>query len=434
MSNKYNQFFQWLSEQGPIDFGAAEDPAAGGPPVTQPGTPEDPMGQNLGQPQDAPPVDMATDQPAMDDISDDPAYPDMPEEPDVEEDFEIWKINFVKESIKGDANVLAQKILSIREGELQPSQRKFVEDNLDICFLRQNSNILGVSNEIRKLIKTDFDRTNPATTLSRHITDTLNKSPLLNEVYIKLLGLGGAKSDQHRKFIASLIGGIQVGSGGQNEDLIFEERDYSIRISTRFNARWGDVNIGRWYLREDDPQRYLKDAEIDRLEGGSPEEKDVLRRRVVIESIAETFRERAFIINVVAQDGTVHHLGWDLGNSLKSAYLDGKLVVRTSNNDTKESFIDEEGSVISVPNMNIYYMQESDELDEEGNPTVEEIEFIAHRDGVLYLVAQLDLIKIASTTLEGMLYRETLWQGNPSDILKVMRCVPSSPEMLLRQC
>jgi len=208
---------------------------------------------------------------------------------------------------------------------------------------------LQASNQIRKKIKQDFDRTNPATTLVRHITDTLDESPLLNEVYVKLLGLGGAKGDQHRKFVGSLTGSVQVGSGGQNEDLVFEEQDYSIRVSTRFNARWGDVNLGRWYLRKDDPERHLKNAEIDRLEGGSPEEKDVLRRRVVIESIAEFYKERAFIINVVAQDGTVYHLGWDLGTSLKSAFLDGKLVVRTKSNDAEECFIDEEGSVINVP-------------------------------------------------------------------------------------
>lgn len=403
MSHRYNQL-RWLAEQGPTDLGAAADPTMGGVPTTQPGTPEDPMGQNQGQPQ-SPPTDMATDQPGQDNISTDPQYPDMPQESD-QDDFEIWKIKYVKESIKGDPNNLTQKILSIRERELEPAQRKFVEDNLDICFLRQNANVLQVSNEIRKLIKTDFDRTNPATTLVKHITTTLEKSPLLNEVYLKLLGLGGAKGDQHRKFVASLIGGVQVGSGGQNEDVVFEEKDYSIRVSTRFNARWGDVNIGRWYLKEDDAERYLKPAELDRLEGGSPEEKDVLRRRVVIESIAEMYRERAFLINVVGQDGTVYHLGWDLGTSLKAAYLDGKLVVRTSDNDNKESFIDEEGSVISVPNMNIYYVRESGEMDDNGKPEIEEIEFIAHRDGILYLVAQLDLIKTSSTTLQGILLKK----------------------------
>jgi hypothetical protein len=411
---------RWLAEND-------GEPTSGtptGPPTSQPGSPGDPMGQN-------PPINMSVN--PGEDIGNDPQYPEMPEEAQ-DESFTIWKIKYVKESIKGDPNVLIQKLMSVRDLDLEEVQEKFVEDNLDLNFLRQNSNILTASNEIRKLIKKDFDRTNPATTLTRHITETLDKQPLLNEVYIKLRGLGGSKFDQHRKFVGSLLGAVQVGSGAQNEDLIFEEQDYSIRISTRINARWGDVSIGRWYLREDDPERYLKHAELDRLEGGSPEEKDVLRRRVVIESIAEAYRERAFLINVVSNDGTVSHLGWDLGNSLKSAFLDGKLVVRTKDNDNKESFIDEEGSIVSVPNMSIYYVKEGEEIGMKGKPEIEEIEFIAYRDGMLYLSAQLDLIKEAAQTLEGITYKETIWQGNPSDVKKVMRCVPSSPEILLRAC
>ncbi len=422
----------WLEQDSP-PLGGQPDPGAGQAPMGQPGSPGDPMGADLNKKQ--PPNSMSmSKQPGEEDISQDPQHPDMPDEKEGGDDFEVWKIKYVKASIKGDPNELIQKILSVRDRELDPYPRKFVEDNLDINFLRQNSNVLQASTEIRKLIKKDFDRTNPATTLIRHVTDTLEKQPLLNEVYIKLLGLSGAKMDQHRKFVGALLGGVQVGSGGINEDLIFEEQDYSIRVSTRFNARWGDVNIGRWYLKEDDPERYLKPAELDRLEGGSPEEKDVLRRRIVIESIAAAYMERAFIVNVVGTDGTVSHLGWDLGNCLKSAYLDGKLVVRTGNNDTREAFIDEEGSIIAVPNMNIYYVKEAQSLGEGGKPDIEEVEFIQYRDGMLYLSATLDLVKEAAQTLQGILYRETLWQGNPSDILKIMRCVPSSPEILLRQC
>lgn len=432
MSRNRINVLKWLHEADQAPGMGQPDPGAGGPPQSQPGGPGDPMGQQPPQQED--PNQMSMDQqPGEPDLSDDPPFPDMPDEQG-QDDFEIWKIKFVKESIKGDPNVLIQKILSVRDRELGAYQSKFVEDNLDINFTRQNANVLQVSNEIRKLIKKDFDRTYPATSVVRHITDTLEKSPLLNEVYIKLMGLGGGKADQHRKFVAALIGAVQVGSGGENEDLVFEEQDYSIRISTRFNARWGDINIGRWYLKEDDPERYLKPVELDRLEGGSPEEKDVLRRRIVIESIADHFMERAFVINVVGMDGTVYHIGWDLGNSLKSAYLDGKLVVRTQDNDTKEAFIDEEGSIIAIPNMNIYYVKEGDGVAVRGKPEIEEIEFISHRDGVLYLTAQLDLIKEAATTLQGMHYKETLWQGNPTDIKKIMRCVPSTPEMLLRQC
>lgn len=423
MTLKINQM-RWLAEADLPSTMAPPDPMAGGPPQSQPGG--DPSQQGEPVQQDVGPA-------PEEDIGDDPAFPDMPEEQD-KDDFEIWKIKYVKESIKGDPNTLLNKLFSVRERDLTPYQSKFVEDNIDISQFRQNANVLQLSNEIRKSLKKDFDRTFPATSVNRHITENLEKSPLLNDVYIKLLGSGGGKGDEHRKFVGSLLGAVQVGSGGENEDLIFEEQDYSIRISTRFNTRWGDVNLGRWFLREDDPDRYLSKKELDKLEGGSPEMKDVLRRQVVMESISEHFLERAFIINVTNSDGTICHLGWDLGNSLKAGYLDGKLVVRTSDNDNKESFIDEEGSIISVPNMSIYYVKEGDGINERGKPNVEEIEFIAHRDGILYLRAQLDLVKEAATTLQGMSYKETLWQGNPTDIKKIMRCQPSLTEKLLRQC
>jgi hypothetical protein len=430
--NKRINTDDWLNnifrEQDMPPMGGQPDMGMGGPPMTQPGGPEDPMNQQ-------PPTHMAIDQQPgePEDISDDPQYPEMPEEKE-QDDFEIWKIKFVEDSIKGDPQQLINKILQIRDRELDPPQRKFVEDNFDINMLRQNSNIFQASNEIRKRIKKDFDRTNPATSVIQHISDVLSENPMLNEVFIKISGLGGGKMDQHRKFIGSLMGCVQVGSGGQNEDLVFEEADYSIRISTRFNSRWGDVNIGRWYLKEDDPERFLKEAELDRLEGGSPEEKDVLRRRVVIESIADHYMERAFIINVVSPDGMVQHLGWDLGNCLKGAFLDGKLVVRTSDNDNKEAFIDEQGSIIAVPNMSIYYIKETGEISNSGKTEIEEVEFIQHRDGMLYLSAPISLIKEAAVSLRGITFKETMWSGNPSDLLRLQRCVPSSSEMILRIC
>ncbi len=431
MTNRINEA-EWLDEQKRlVEFdipaaGGQPDPGAGGAPETQPGTPGDPMASNdMQQPQQPPKPE--------DDISGDPEYPEMPGNDEKEDDFEVWKQNYVKESIKGDPDKLLAKIRKVRDNELDEIQEKFVEDNLNINLLRQNSNIFEVSTEIRKRVKKDFDRTHPATSVLSHIAEVLEESPLLNEVYIKCSGLGSGKHDQHRKFIGSLLGAVQVGSGGNQEDLVFEETDYSIRLSTRFNSKWGDVSIGKWSLNEDDPDRFLKDAERERLEGGSPEEKDVLRRRVIIESIAETYMQRAFIINVIGRDGTIYHLGWDLGNCIKAAFLDGKLVVRTNDADTRDAFIDEEGSVITMPHMGIYYIKEDGKMDEKGKSGIEEIEFMSQRNGFLYLTAPLDLVKEAATSLQGMLFKQTLWQGNPSDLLRVKRNVPTSPEMLMRQ-
>lgn len=427
MSNRNNVLDWFFEAELPQSSGAA-DIAAGQPPATQPGSPGDPMGANTPNipPQGGPYPSQ------LPDISADPQFPDMPSEEEGSADFEQWKMQYIKESTKGDPNTLYEMIMKIRDKELNPSERKFVEDNLQICFLRQHQDILQPSQDIRKLLKKELDRSNPGISLVNHLVETLDKYPLVNRIYVKFNSLLGGKQDDHRKFIASLIGGVQVGSGASQEDVVFEETDYSIRISTRFNSKWGEVNIGPWTLKEDDAERYLKPAELQRLEGGSPEERDVLRRRVIMESIAETYKSRAFIINVVNPEGTIQHLGLDLGNCIRSAYIDGKLVARTSTSDIQEAFIDEEGSIIPVPSLSIYYVKDVD--GPEGENGQEEIEFLKHRDGNLFLTAQSDLIKEITASLQGVAFKEIPWNGNPTDLTITSRCVPSLPEKILRQC
>lgn len=420
MGNYVNE--EWLFQEMDIPAASGQPDMAGGQP---------PMGQPEAPAASAGPIPQQGGPSPAADISSDPQYPEMPEQ-DEDQDFETWKMQYIKDSIKGDPNILEDQIQMIRDKELETYQRKFVEDNLQICFLRQHQDILIPSAKIRKGIKGELDRNSPATSLVNHIVQTLKEQPLLNEIYIKLSGTGGGKADYHRKFIAGLLGAVQVGSGATNEDLVFEDTDYSIRISTRLNAKWGDLNLGSWMLKEDDPQKYLKEPELQRLEGGSPEEKDVLRRRIIMESISTMFDKRAFIINTVSVDGTIQHLGLDLGNCLKSAYIDGRLVARTKENDNREAFIDEEGSIISIPEMTISYVKEG-ELSDTGAPEIEEFEFIAHRHGTLYLTAMSDLIKEASSTLQGLVFQEIPWTGNPSDLLRISRCSPSVPEVILRR-
>jgi len=242
------------------------------------------------------------------------------------------------------------------------------------------------------------------------------------------------KGDLHRKFIAALTGSVQVGSGANTEDIVFNEREYSIMMSTRFNSEWGAINLGNWTLREDDPERYLAEPEQQRLKEGSPEEKEVLRRRVVVESIADQFKTRAFIINVVDEDGTVFSLGTDISNALKGAYKEGKLVVRTRHSDNSEAMITDDGEIIPFVDLNIYYVRETGEQDEEGMPETEEIEFLERRNGILFLKASKKTIKEASTVMPGMIFKETPYAGNPSDLRTLRRCVYSTHDLLLRQC
>lgn len=371
------------------------------------------------------------------DVSSDPKAPDMPEDSGEKEDidFETWKKKFLVASIKGNVQDLKDMIMDVRDNNFEdPYQRKFIEDNLQILFLRENSNINEASQKIRKLIKDDLDHNNPATSVVNHIQSVMEEQPMLNNIFIKLTGLRGMKMPLHREYIAALTGSVQVGSGGSTEDLIFNEKEYSIRMSTRFNSTFGEVNIGPWSLRRDDPQRYLAPPELRRLEDGSPEERTVLKRRIIMESIAEKYENRAFIINVVGVNGTVYTLGWDISTSLKAAYTEGKLIIRTPKNDNNEVMIDDDGAIIQMPKMKIYYVKDTGEVGSNGKSHKEEIEFMERKMGQLFLTADLQTIKDAASSFQGLNIQESPWKGNPSDLKVLARCVPSSTEQLTRQC
>lgn len=429
---------EWLLEadqpSGQPPTGVPGMPEMGAPPNVAPMAPPgaDP---NVANP---PPQEMGgeaevQDPNEMPDVSGDPQMPDMPQEME-EQDFERWKDSFFKESVKGDVQKLIDMVNQVRDLDLDSYPRKFVEDNLQVLFLRQYANIDRAGKEIRKLVREELDQNSPGVSLVNHITNVLQNMPELNNIFIKLKGLLGMKGDLHRKFIASLIGGVQVGSGANNEDVIYNEKDFSIRMSTRFNDKWGRTELGKWSLKEDDPERYLTEPEQRRLDEGSPEEKEVLRRRVVMESIAETFRKRAFIINVTDKDGTIYSLGWDLTTSLRAAYTDGKLVVRTMQSENSEAMIDDDGAIIPFVDLKIKFVKETGEVDEDGKPLKEEHDFLERIDGILFLTAQQNILKEAATSFQGIVWKEMPYTGNPSDLRILQRCVPNAPEILTRSC
>src|SRR5262245_16536369 len=84
------------------------------------------------------PQQMAPQQGEEEGPADDPQIPDMPEDMgETEKDFEQWKKDFLVESIKGDVGAMKQMIMDVRDRDLDSYQFKFVEDNLQILFLRE---------------------------------------------------------------------------------------------------------------------------------------------------------------------------------------------------------------------------------------------------------------------------------------------------------
>lgn len=437
MRNYNYNLEDWLLDEADIPASTGSpDPNMSGNPGMDAFQPQDNQGQYTQQNQNAvsnqaSPVE--DDQ--QDNIDDDPQHPDMPEEEEKVSNFETWKNGFFKESIKGNTLKLLEMIHHVRDKDgFNAYQRKFIEDNWNIQLLRQNSNIEKASNEIRRNLKNQIDKHNPATSVVSNIVSVLDTMPMLNNMFIKISGYGGIKADIHRKFIASLIGGVQVGSGAINEDIVYNETDYSILASTRFNSDWGDIYLGNWSLKTTDPERYLSEPELKRMEEGSPEERDVLKRRVILESISNQFKTRSFIINVVGDDGTVYTVGLDLGGCIKSAYVEGRLIVKTSMNEASEGMLTDDGKIVSFMDLDIYYAKETGEQKEDGSPEVKEIPFIQKRGGQLFLTVDVKTIKEASDSLQGLVYKETPYTGNPSDLSTMMRCVYTTSELLLRQC
>lgn len=421
----------WLLEYDIPAAAANPDPSGG---MQAPESDPNAQMQQQPDPNQAQPDPNAAQNP-QDDITQDPQAPDMPEQKPQASDFETWKNQFLKESIKGDTNALVDLINQIRDKSgLQPYQRKFVEDNLNIQLMRLDSNVEKTSKEFRRQIRQQLDRNNPATTVVNHLASILETMPVLNNNFIKLNGYAGLKGDLHRKYLAALTGSVQVGSGANNEDLIFNEREYSILISSRMNARWGDVTLASWSLREDDPEKFLTEPELKRLTEGSPEEREALRCRIVVESIAQMLETRAFVIHVVGEDGTIYTMGWDISSSLRSAFVEGKLVVKMRHSGDNEALIDADGNIVPLMDIKIAYMKETGKQNEDGKPEMDELDFIERRDGMLFLTASLQTVKEASTALRGISFKEAPYNGNPSDLLTLQRCVYSGHDLLMRQC
>lgn len=429
--SKINYDFWLLSE---------EQPQA---PATAPGFPPDPMGSGMTPPQGTPDPNAAAPPKDPDftvDVSQDPQSPHMPGDGGGEESphhgvhFEEWRNRFFKESIKGNSNALIDMINQVRDRDLHSSQRKFVEDNLQVQFLRQQSNVMQASREVRKKINERLDRNNPATTLVHHIDDALQQQRALADNLIKMSGYYGMKGDLHRKYVAAILGAVQVGSGANNEDVILNDKEYSVSLSTRMARDFGRFDVGTWSLRANEPERFLSEPETRRLESGSPEEKEALRHRVVIESICNRFSKRGYILTVVGDDGTVYNVGWDIATCLKSSYTSGRLVLKTKTSENSEITITKDGAVVPYQDIDVKYVKETGEDDEDGHRVKHLLDFIERRDGILFLVAPLDLLKEASGTLQGLVVTEVPYQGNPSDLTVLNRCVYSATEMVMRQC
>ena len=73
-------------------------------------------------------------------------------------------------------------------------------------------------------------------------------------------------------------------------------------------------------------------------------------------------------------------------------------------------------------------------MDENGNPLKDRTEFLVKKDGMLFINASLETLQDAAGNVNGLSVKELPYNGNPSDLHNLVRCVASAPELILRNC
>jgi hypothetical protein len=121
-----------------------------------------------------------------------------------------------------------------------------------------------------------------------------------------------------------------------------------------------------------------------------------------------------------------------LANSIRSAFKDGKLVVKLTKSDNSEALIEDNGAIVAFMDVKIAYRKPTGKLDAEGNKDYEELPFMDRREGYLFLTATASLLSEAATTLQGLVYKLIGYNGNPSDLKALSRSSPKITEILLR--
>jgi len=123
-----------------------------------------------------------------------------------------------------------------------------------------------------------------------------------------------------------------------------------------------------------------------------------------------------------------------MADMLKSSYKEGKLVVRTSEAEDSEAMIDDDGKILPYIDLTVKYVKPTGQQTPEGKPETEELDFLDRKNGQLFLVAPLQVLQDAATSLQGIVLKDVPYNGNPSELQDIQRCVPSVLEILTRRC
>jgi hypothetical protein len=273
------------------------------------------------------------------------------------------------------------------------------------------------------------------------LSNEIEQYPSVVNTFLKMPNFYSMKADLFRKTIAAITNAVQIGTGGTIEDLFIPiaKDGIGIKLCTRIYTGFGNIQIGKWTLEFNDPEKYLSEPELLKLnDSGSPEEKEVLRKRVIIESISESYKDRIFIVFVVnPQTGERHEVGFNFSELVKTGWKEGVISIDFKANVGKgEAGIEIDGNLIDLQEIQISFISENaDQLDDQGLPVKDRIELMKVQNGLLYLTIDEEHWKdFTDKVQEGIFYMSKAFDAGDEELKKTQRCIPDIKEILLRQC
>lgn len=272
------------------------------------------------------------------------------------------------------------------------------------------------------------------------ISEEIERFETITNSIIKLPNFYSLKNEMFRKIICALCNGVQISSGGTLEDIFIPifKNGSGLKVCTRSATSFGNIEIGKWNPQFNDPELFLSKPELNKLQTGSPEEKDVLRKRIIIESISNKFNDRLYIIVIVNQNNGIRkEIGINFDSLLKSGWQNGILSPEFhAGVGQGDAALTVNGEFIDLQIIGINYIKtNSDELDEEGLPVKEKIEFAIQKDGRLYItIKEEDFNSFVQDISDGVFYSEKPFDKDQKQLKDIMLCTPDIKEILLKKC
>jgi hypothetical protein len=201
------------------------------------------------------------------------------------------------------------------------SFRTFISSNLSAVSLLEET----VIKESQKVIR----RGKSAEDMVANLESELTGRNEYKECVQRISALGGNRGNAWRQLIAAMCGGVIVpGPVGSEVHIPIGRKKNAESLILRPQAYlgWGAIDLGRVIITSDSSREYLGSEEQSKLIGGAPEEKRVLRNRMVIEAICDQLGNGIYAILVVSEEGPWQTAYFD-SEMFREAYEAGILTV-----------------------------------------------------------------------------------------------------------